>query len=98
MDASITHWIKNPLRRTSEHNHRYNYLNFSVLQLKKSIFINFKPFFEKKNLGCNQIDFDVYFFFDTIIGIYKITKFLEVFREKKTAKRNIQIFIFRIKN
>ena len=27
-DASITHWVKNPLRRTSEHNHKYNYLNF----------------------------------------------------------------------
>ena len=28
----IAHWIKDPLQRMSEHNHRYNYLNFSVFQ------------------------------------------------------------------
>ena len=27
--TSIVHWIKNPLRRTSERNHTYTYLNFS---------------------------------------------------------------------
>ena len=26
--TSIAHWIKIHLRRTSEHNHKYNYLNF----------------------------------------------------------------------
>ena len=28
-NTSTTHWIKNPLQRTSEHNHKCNYLNFS---------------------------------------------------------------------
>ena len=26
--TSKVHWIRNPLRRKSEHNHKYNYLNF----------------------------------------------------------------------
>ena len=26
--SKAAHWITNPLRRMSEHNHRYNYLNF----------------------------------------------------------------------
>ena len=32
--TSIAHWVKNPLRRTSEHNLRHNYLNFSFIHLK----------------------------------------------------------------
>ena len=27
--TSEAHWIKNPLRKLSEHNHNYNHLNFS---------------------------------------------------------------------
>ena len=33
----VAYWIKNPLRRTSEHNDRYNYLNFSFFHKKKSM-------------------------------------------------------------
>ena len=27
--TGVAAWIKNPFRRTSEHNHSYNYMNFS---------------------------------------------------------------------
>ena len=26
-EINTAHWIKNPLKKTSKHNHRYNYLN-----------------------------------------------------------------------
>ena len=38
---SIVHWIKNLLRRMSEHNYKYNYLNFSIFTRKNMFFINY---------------------------------------------------------
>ena len=41
---SLAHWIENPLRRTSEHNHKYKIPEFLIFSLqKKSVFyyINF---------------------------------------------------------
>ena len=35
LNTSIAHWIKNPLRRTSEQNHIYNNLNFCRARDKK---------------------------------------------------------------
>ena len=32
--TTIAHWIQNPLWRTSEHNHTYNYMNLSILTRK----------------------------------------------------------------
>ena len=34
----IVHWVKNPLRKTSEHNHIYNYQNFLFFHYKKPVF------------------------------------------------------------
>ena len=45
LHTSIAACNKNPFRRTSEHNHRYNYLKFSFILLKYS--------------GYSLIDFDV---------------------------------------
>ena len=47
--TSIAHWIKNPLRRMSEHNHKYNYLNFSFFHQKKSTFLLTLNIFQNKN-------------------------------------------------
>ena len=57
---------------------------------KKSVFINFKKIVSIKT-GCRQIDF-----YDTIVGIYEITELRKYF-EKKTAKKNLHIFIFHLK-
>ena len=35
---SIAQWINNPLGRASEHNHKYNYLNFHFFHKKKFVF------------------------------------------------------------
>ena len=44
--TSRAYWIKNPLRRTSENNYNYNFLNFSF---SKNLFsFNFKSFFAQK--------------------------------------------------
>ena len=42
--------FKNPLRRTSEHNHKYNFLNFSFFFFRKKLFcfLFFPSFFSKK--------------------------------------------------
>ena len=42
--TSIAAWIKNPLRRTTEHNHIYNYLRLSFLNIPH--FIELKSFCE----------------------------------------------------
>ena len=45
----VASWIENPFRRTSEHNHIYNYLNFSFFALEIIPFINkIESFFEQK--------------------------------------------------
>ena len=69
INTSTVHWIKNPLRGTSEHNHRYNYLNFSVFHGKKLITFFYQlqiQFLSTSNLfliktGCSLIDLDVFF-------------------------------------
>ena len=40
--TSIADWIKNPLRRTSEHSHKCNYLNFSFSNESLSRFQNLR--------------------------------------------------------
>ena len=44
----IVHWIKNPLRRTSEHNYEYNYLNL-IFSLEKICFLSTSNFYDIKN-------------------------------------------------
>ena len=59
--TNIAHWIKNPFRRTSEHNHKYNYLNFLFFHKKKSVFYQLQIFLFYNKNGCSLIDFDVVF-------------------------------------
>ena len=42
--TSIAAWIKNPFQRTTEHNHSYNYVNFSFFH--QNFYFSFKSFFE----------------------------------------------------
>ena len=56
---SKAHRIKNPLRKTSEHNYRYNYLNLSFFQQNFLFLIDFKSF--KIKVGYILIDFEVIF-------------------------------------
>ena len=48
-DTSLTHWGKNTFRRTSEHNHKCIYLNFSSLHQKKICFLVTSNFLLNKN-------------------------------------------------
>ena len=43
--TSIAACIKNPFRKTSEHNHRYDYLNFPFFHEKKSLLLLSNSFF-----------------------------------------------------
>ena len=45
LEKLSAHYINNPLRRTSLHNHKYNYLNFSYFSLEKFIFYKLQIFF-----------------------------------------------------
>ena len=47
--TSIAHWIKNPLQISSEHNHKFNCLNFLFFHYKKSVFFPSKLF----KTGCS---------------------------------------------
>ena len=54
------HWVENTLRRTSEHNHRYNYLNYSFFHQKKYLFLSTSNLFWIKTKYCLK-DSDVVF-------------------------------------
>ena len=58
--TSIAHWIKTILRRTSKHNDKYNYLNFSFFHKIISVFYYLKTYFLLKT-DCSLIDFNVIF-------------------------------------
>ena len=81
--TSIVHWIKNLLRRTCEHNPKYNYPSFSFFSLKKGFFIDFKSF--KINTGCNPIDFYVIFSMQSSVFITSLNfRSISLKTEKKT--------------
>ena len=53
--SSIAHWIKNLLQRTSEPDHKYNYLNFSFFYKRKFIFLPTLNLFLNENWVLSQL-------------------------------------------